>query len=185
MIFNASADASGHYTCSSVEGNYKTQHLAYDLQMSASGTTALLHGVKEKEKTLVAMVVVLSIILALLVIWNLYKGHFPLPFSHRRVKDMENRGEQSLHENQPPEHKIASSTVNLNRNNNHVNNQRYSSSRETDRLSTTVGSSGQITLKYTVDESEIWVFMHRLANAANRHLHADQGHCGWLLFCSC
>jgi len=155
MIFNTSADASGHYTCSSVEGNYKTQHLAYDLQMSASGTTALLHGVKEKEKTLVTMVVVLSIILALLVIWNLYKGHFALPFSHRRVKDMENRGEQSLHENQPPEHKIASSTVNLNRNNNHVNNQRYSSSRETDRLSTTVGSSGQITLKYTVDESEI------------------------------
>ncbi|KAF4117765.1 semaphorin-4E [Onychostoma macrolepis] len=156
MIFNASADTSGRYTCSSVERNYKTQHVAYDLKMwSASGTTALLHDVKEKENTLVAMVVLLSLILSMLAIWNLYKGHFPLPFCHRRVKDTENRGEQSLYENQPPEHKIASSTVNLNSNNNHVNNQRYSSSRETDRLSTTVGSSGQITLKYIDDESEI------------------------------
>lgn len=156
MVFNASADASGRYSCSSVEGNYKTQHVAYDLKMwSASGTTALLHDVKGKENTLVAMVVLLSLILAMLVIWNLYKGHLPLPFCHSRVKDMENRCEQSLYENQPPEHKIASSTVNLNSNNNHVNNQRYSSSRETDRLSTTVGSSGQIALKYIDDESEI------------------------------
>lgn len=156
MIFNASADASGHYTCSSVEGNYKTQHVVYDLKMwSASGTTALLHNVKEKENTLVVMVVLLSIILALLVIWNLSKGHFPLPFCHRRVKDTENRGEQSLYGNQPPENKIASSTVNLNSNNNHVNNQRYSNSRETDRLSTTAGSSGRFTLKYIDDESEI------------------------------
>uniref|UniRef100_A0A672KGY7 Semaphorin-4E-like n=1 Tax=Sinocyclocheilus grahami TaxID=75366 RepID=A0A672KGY7_SINGR len=155
MIFNASADASGRYTCSSVERNYQTQHVAYDLKMwSASGTTALLHNVKEKENTLVAMVVLLSLILAMLVIWNLYKGHFPLPFCHRRVKDTENRCEQSPYENQLPEHKIASSTVNLNSNNNHVNDQRYSSSRETDRLSTTVGSSGQITMKY-IDESEI------------------------------
>lgn len=156
MIFNASANASGHYTCSSLERNYKTQHIAYDLKMwSESGTTALLHDVKGKKTTLVAMVVVLSLILAMLVIWNLYKGHFPLPFCHRRVKDTENRCEQSQFENQPPEHKIASATVNLNSNNNHVNNQRYSNSRETDRLSTTVGSSGQIMLKYIDDESEI------------------------------
>lgn len=156
MILNASADASGHYTCSSVERNYKTQHVAYDLKMwSESGTTALLHDVKGKKTTLVAMVVVLSLILAMLVIWNLYKGHFPLPFCHRRVKDTENRCEQSQFENQPPEHKIASATVNLNSNNNHVNNQRYSNSRETNRLSTTVGSSGQIMLKYIDDESEI------------------------------
>ncbi|XP_043088330.1 semaphorin-4E isoform X2 [Puntigrus tetrazona] len=139
MIFNASADASGRYTCSSVEGNYKTQHVAYDLKMwSVSETTALLHNVKEKENTLVAMLVLLSLILAMLVIWNLYKGHFPSPFCHWRVKDTNNRREQSL----PPEHKIASSTVNLNSNNNHVNNQRYSSSGETDRLATTIGSSG-------------------------------------------
>ncbi|XP_016430873.1 semaphorin-4E-like [Sinocyclocheilus rhinocerous] len=152
MIFNASADASGRYTCSSVERNYKTQHVAYDLKMwSASGTGALLHDVKEKENTLVAMVVVLSLILAMLVIWNLCKGHLPLPFCHRRVKDTANRCEQSLYENQPPEHKLASSTENLNSNNNHVNDQRFSSS----QLSPTVGSSGQISLKYRDDESEI------------------------------
>uniref|UniRef100_A0A672L2A7 Semaphorin-4E-like n=1 Tax=Sinocyclocheilus grahami TaxID=75366 RepID=A0A672L2A7_SINGR len=151
MIFNASADASGRYTCSSVERNYKTQHVAYDLKMwSASGTGALLHDVKEKENTLVAMVVVLSLILAMLVIWNLCKGHLPLPFCHRRVKDTANRCEQSLYENQPPEHKPAS-TENLNSNNNHVNDQRFSSS----QLSTTVGSLGQISLKYREDESEI------------------------------
>ncbi|KAK2900498.1 hypothetical protein Q8A67_008613 [Cirrhinus molitorella] len=148
MIFNSSADISGHYTCSSVERNYKTQHIAYDLKMwSASGTTALLHDVKGKENTLVAMVVVLSLILAMLVIWNVYRGHLPLPFCHR--------SEESQYVNQRPEQKRASLTVNSNTNNNHVNDQRFSSSREMDRLSTTVGSSGQISFKYIDDESEI------------------------------
>ncbi|XP_073704675.1 semaphorin-4E [Garra rufa] len=153
MIFNSSADASGHYTCSSVERNYTTQHIAYDLKMwSASGTTALLHDVKEKENTLVAVVVVLSLILAMLVIWNMYRGHLPLPFCHRRVQDT---CEEGPYVNQPQERKLASTTVNLNSNNNHMNDQRFSSSREMDRLSTTVGSSGQISLKYIDDESEI------------------------------
>ncbi|KAI2667910.1 Semaphorin-4E [Labeo rohita] len=152
MIVNASADAGGHYTCSSVERLFKTQHIAYDLKMwSASGTTALFQ-VKEKENTLVAVVVVLSLILAMLVIWNVYRGHLPLPFCHRRVQHTR---EESRNMNQPPEHKLASPTVNLNSNNNHMNDQRFSSSRETDRLSTTVGSSGQISLKYIDDESEI------------------------------
>ncbi|XP_059357194.1 semaphorin-4E-like [Carassius carassius] len=142
MIINASADANGRYTCSSVEWNYKTQHVEYDLTIwSESGSTALLHNVKEKENTLVAMVVLLSLTLALLVIWNLYKGHFPLPFCHRRVKVTENRCDTSLYENQPPEQKIASSAVNLNRNNNNKNDQRY--------------SSCQIPLRYIDYESEI------------------------------
>ncbi|XP_059419109.1 semaphorin-4E-like [Carassius carassius] len=139
MILNASADASGHYTCSSVERNYKTQHVAYDLKIF------------KKENTLVAIVVVLSLILAILVIWNLCKGHLPLPFCLRKVKDTENKCEQSLYENQPPEHILASPTENLNSNNNHVNDQRYSSS----QLSTTGGFSGQILLKHKDGESEI------------------------------
>ncbi|XP_042567690.1 semaphorin-4E-like [Cyprinus carpio] len=143
MIFNASEDTSGHYTCSSVERNYTTQHVAYDLKIC------------KKENTLVAIVVVLSLILAVLVIWNLCKGHLSLPFCHSRVKDTANVCEQSLYENQPPEHKLASPTENMNSNNNHVNVQRHSSSRETDRLSSTVGSSGQISLKYRDGESEI------------------------------
>lgn len=140
MILNASADASGHYTCNSVERNYKTQHVAYDLKSF------------KKENTLVAMVVVLSLILAILVIWNLCKGHLPLPFCLKKVKDTENKTEQSLYENQPPENILASPTENSNSNNNHVNGQRYSSS----QLSTTGGFSGQILLKHKDSESEIW-----------------------------
>lgn len=157
MILNASEEASGYYTCSSVEQKSEVQHIAYDLQMlSGSGTTASYHDIKEKENTLVAMVVILLLILATLVIWNLYKGHLPLPCCHSRVKDMANRNvDESFSARQAQQHKVASPTVNLNSNNNYANNQRYSISRETDRLSTTVGSSGQISLRYRDDESEI------------------------------
>ncbi|XDV28103.1 hypothetical protein PO909_031492, partial [Leuciscus waleckii] len=142
MIVNASAEADGHYTCSSVEGKYKAQHVAYDLKMW------------EKENTLVAMVVILSLILAMLVIWNLYKGHLPLPCCHSRVKDTTNTcGDERFSANQAQQQKVASSTVNMNSNNNYANIQRCST--ETDRLSTTVGSSGQISLRYIDDESEI------------------------------
>ncbi|XP_067308830.1 semaphorin-4E [Pseudorasbora parva] len=155
MILNASTEASGYYTCSSVEREHEVQHVAYDLKMwPGSGTTASVHDVKEKENTLVAMVVLLSLVLGMLVIWNLYKGHFPLPCCHSRVKDMTNRSvDESL---QAQQHKAAaSSTGNFNRNNNYANDQRYSFPRETDRLSTTVGSSGQISMRYIDDESEI------------------------------
>ncbi|KAK7163660.1 hypothetical protein R3I93_007649 [Phoxinus phoxinus] len=157
MIFNASAEASGHYTCSSVEGKYEAQHVAYDLKMwSGSGTTASLRDVQEKENTLVAMVVILSLILAMLVFWNMYKGHLPLPCCHSRVKDTTNRcGDERFSANQAQQHKVASSTVNMNSNNNYANIQRFSISRETDRLTTTVGSSGQISLRPIDDESEI------------------------------
>ncbi|KAG1969091.1 semaphorin-4D [Pimephales promelas] len=157
MILNASAEASGDYTCSSVEGKYEAQHVAYHLTMwSGPGTTASLRDIKEKENTLVAMVVVLSLILAMLVIWNLYKGHLPLPCCHSRVKDTTNRcGDERFSGNQAQQRKAASSTVNMNSNNNHPDIQRCSISRETDRLSTTVGSSGQISMTYIDDESEI------------------------------
>ncbi|XP_077078421.1 semaphorin-4E [Siphateles boraxobius] len=155
MIFNASAEASGHYNCSSVEGKHKAQHVVYDLKMwSGPGTTASLRDIKEKENTLVAMVVILSLILAMLVIWNLYKGHLPLPCCHSRVKDTPNRcRDERFSANQAQQHKVASSIVNMNSNNNYANIQRCS--RETERLSTTVGSSGQISLRYIDDESEI------------------------------
>lgn len=155
MIFDASAEASGHYACSSVEGKYETQHVAYDLKMwSEPGTTASLSDVKEKENTLVAMVVILSLILAMLVIWNLYKGHLPLPCCNSRVKGTTNRcGDERFSANQAQQQKVASSTVNMNSNNNFANIQRCST--ETDRLTTTVGSSGQISLRYIDDESEI------------------------------
>lgn len=157
MIFNASAEATGYYTCSSVERKYEAQHAAYDLKMvSGPATAVLLRDVAEKENTLVAVVVILSLILAMLVIWNLYKGHLPLPCCHSRVKDMANRSaDERFPASQAPQHKVASPTVNLNSNNNYANHPRFSSSRETDRLSTTVSSSGQISLTYKDDESEI------------------------------
>ncbi|KAK9980174.1 hypothetical protein ABG768_013557 [Culter alburnus] len=159
MILNASAEASGYYTCSSVERKYEAQHITYDLQMlSGSGNPEPIHDLKEKKNTLVAMVVILSLILATLVIWNLYKGHLPLPCCHGRVKDMANRNvDESLSASQAQQHKVASPTVNLNSNNNYANNQRSSISRETEcvHLSTTVGSSGQISLRYRDGESEI------------------------------
>lgn len=158
MIFNASLDANGYYTCSSIETisqrKYQTQHVAYDVKMwSESGTTASLHHVKEKERTLVAMVVILSLVLAALLIWNLYKGHLSLPCLHGRVKDTQNRHKDDANRVQPQ--RLASSAGNFNSNNNHANDQRFSSSRETDRLSTTAGSTGQMSLKYKNDESEI------------------------------
>ncbi|XP_051989891.1 semaphorin-4E-like isoform X2 [Xyrauchen texanus] len=160
MILNASGDASGLYTCSSIETishrKYETQHAAYDLRLwSGSGTTASLHQLHNTQHTLVVIVVLLSLVLAVLGTWNLYKGHLTLPCCHRRVKDAVNKCEEEhLSPNQAQNPKPASSMDNLNSNNN-SSRQQYSDSRETDRLSIIVGSSGQVLLKYIDDESDI------------------------------
>lgn len=144
MIFNASADDSGHYTCDSIESTaqrtYRTRHVAYDLKLWAgSGTTASLHEVREKNNTLVAIVVILTLMLVGLVIWNLYKGHLPLPCCPRGMKCEDD------HVN-----------GNMNSNNNHANARRHSDFKETDRLATTTGSTVQVSLGCIDGESEIW-----------------------------
>lgn len=158
MILNASEEHNGHYTCDTVETvsqwKYRTKHAAYDLKLwLGSGTTASLHDVGENYSTLVAMVVVLSLLLAVLVIWNLYKGHLPLLCFRRSLGG--NKHEDQLDCNRAEDHKPSTSMRNMNSNNNHADNQRCSDARETDRLSTTVGSSVRVSLKYIDDESEI------------------------------
>ncbi|XP_051984563.1 semaphorin-4E isoform X1 [Xyrauchen texanus] len=158
MIFNASGDANGHYTCNSIETifqrEYKTQHAAYDLRLWSGSATTKSHEVHENQHMLVVIMVLLMLVLAVLLIWNLWKGHLPLPCCRRKVKDAMNNCEETIAAYQASDHKIASAS-NLNSNNNHANDQRYSDSRETDRLSTIVGSSGQISLRHINDESDI------------------------------
>ncbi|XP_051557646.1 semaphorin-4E-like isoform X2 [Myxocyprinus asiaticus] len=160
MILNASGDASGLYTCSSIETisqrKYEIQHAAYDLRLwSGSVTTESLHELHNKQHTLVAIVVLLSLLLAALVIWNLCKGDLTLPCCHRRVKDAASKcEEENINANQAQNPKPASSMDNMNSNNN-SSGQQYSDYREIDRLSTTVGSSGQVSLRYIDDESDI------------------------------
>ncbi|XP_056598837.1 semaphorin-4E isoform X1 [Triplophysa dalaica] len=157
MVFNASMDDNGHYTCDSIETvlhqKYRTRHVAYDLKLwVGTGTTASLHDVREKHNTFIAMVVILTLMLAGLVIWNLYKGHLPLPFCPRGPM---NRSEvDHLDGNRTGDHKLASSR-NMNSNNNHLNDRRCSDFKETDRLATTTGSTVHVSLQYIDDESEI------------------------------
>lgn len=157
MVFNASTDDNGHYTCDSIETvlhqKYRTRHVAYDLKLwVGTGTTASLHDIREKHNTFVAMVVILTLMLAGLVIWNLYKGHLPLPFCPRGPM---NRSEvDHLDGNQTGDHKLASSR-NMNSNNNHLNDRQCSDFKETDRLATTTGSTVHVSLQYIDDESEI------------------------------
>lgn len=153
MIFNASADHGGRYTCDSIETvsqqKYTIRHVAYDLKLWAgTGTTASLHEVREKHNTLVAIVVVLTLMLVGLVIWNLYKGHLPCCPRVTRSEEDHVYGNQT--EDRKPE-----SSKNMNSNNNHASDRRCSDFKETDRLATTTGSTVQVSLGCIDDESEI------------------------------
>lgn len=156
MIFNASADDSGHYTCDSIETvsqqEHRTRHVAYDLKpWTGTGTTASLHEVREEHNTLVAVVVILTLALAGLVIWNLYKGHLPVPCCPWGTM---NRSEDHVDGNQTEDHKLES-LRNVNSNNNHAGDRRCSDFKETDRLATKTGSTVQVSLGCIDDESEI------------------------------
>ncbi|KAI4871750.1 hypothetical protein NFI96_029491 [Prochilodus magdalenae] len=86
LILNASAEASGLYTCSSVESSngkdYSTQNAVYQLRLGAgqsAETSLLLPQVQNQQHTVVAlqvMVVLLTLMLVALLTWNIYKGHF-------------------------------------------------------------------------------------------------------------
>ncbi|KAL6468183.1 hypothetical protein MHYP_G00238600 [Metynnis hypsauchen] len=86
LIINASTEASGLYNCSSVESSnsrdYVTQNAVYELRLGASQsgeTSLLLPQVQKQQHTMVALqviVVLLSLMLVALVMWNIYKGHF-------------------------------------------------------------------------------------------------------------
>ncbi|KAK1790808.1 hypothetical protein P4O66_014664 [Electrophorus voltai] len=89
IILNASASAAGRYTCTSVESSrgrdYVTQNVVYELSPragpgGASGETmSRTQGRQHNLLVLVVMVVLLSLTLAGLVLWNFHKGYFALP----------------------------------------------------------------------------------------------------------
>ncbi|XP_035384177.1 semaphorin-4E [Electrophorus electricus] len=89
IILNASASAVGRYTCTSVESSrgrdYVTQNVVYELSPragpgGASGETmSRTQGRQHNLLVLVVMVVLLSLTLAALVLWNFHKGYFALP----------------------------------------------------------------------------------------------------------
>ncbi|XP_076838232.1 semaphorin-4E [Brachyhypopomus gauderio] len=88
VILNASASAAGRYTCGCVESShgrdYVTQNITYDLRPGSRSlveTSRLEPRMQGEQHTLVVlqvMVVVLSLTLAGLMVWNFYKGHFHL-----------------------------------------------------------------------------------------------------------
>ncbi|KAI5092826.1 semaphorin-4E isoform 1 precursor [Silurus meridionalis] len=83
LILDALDTDSGKYTCISVESSngqdYTIQTITYELKLgNFVGTLAQLQ-IQEKQNTLLALVIVLTMILLALVIWNFYKGHFSVP----------------------------------------------------------------------------------------------------------
>ncbi|XP_062843330.1 semaphorin-4E [Trichomycterus rosablanca] len=101
LILNASADAAGHYTCSSVESfrgrRYVIQHAMYDLTVDA-GETLLLSQEQSQQQTFLAlqvMVVLLALMLFGLVMWNCYKGHCNLLGFSKRAQNTE-EGQETL-----------------------------------------------------------------------------------------
>ncbi|KAG9278208.1 semaphorin-4E [Astyanax mexicanus] len=135
LILNASAEASGFYTCRSVESSnsqdYVTGIASYELRL-ASGqacqsedATVLLPQAQTTQNTVVAlqiMVVLLSIMLAALVIWNFYKGHFSI-LGRRCTQEQEAEGGQesvrTLELLRPADGKIQREGSTSNSNNNH------------------------------------------------------------------
>ncbi|XP_036411732.1 semaphorin-4E isoform X2 [Colossoma macropomum] len=112
LILNASAEASGLYNCSSVESSnsrdYVTQNAVYELRLGASQsgeTSLLLPQVQKQQHTMMVlqvMVVLLSLMLVALVMWNIYKGHFGfLPQCFSRGQDAEG-GQTSVRNVQEP-----------------------------------------------------------------------------------
>ncbi|XP_072524426.1 semaphorin-4E [Salminus brasiliensis] len=95
LILNASAQASGLYTCRSVETynnvDYITRNAAYELRQGsgqtrqAEETSLLLPQAQKQQNTVVALqviVVFLSLMLIALIMWNVYNGHFKILGRH-------------------------------------------------------------------------------------------------------
>ncbi|XP_053507032.1 semaphorin-4E-like isoform X2 [Ictalurus furcatus] len=86
FILNASDSDAGHYTCTSVESSngkdYVIQTVTYELRLgNYMGHPSVLPLVQEQLNTpliLRAMVIILSLLLVALLIWNFYQGHCPV-----------------------------------------------------------------------------------------------------------
>ncbi|KAF4076552.1 hypothetical protein AMELA_G00216340 [Ameiurus melas] len=86
FILNASDSDAGHYTCTSVESSsgkdYVIQTVMYELRLgNFMGHPSVLPLVQEQLNTLLilrAMVIILSLLLVALLIWNFYRGHCPV-----------------------------------------------------------------------------------------------------------
>lgn len=83
LILNAEESDARHYSCWSVENKYRRQEVEYQLTSRKGGwelpTTPQARSSHQKLVGLQVLVVLLSVMLALLVAWNVYKGHLPLP----------------------------------------------------------------------------------------------------------
>lgn len=82
LILNAEESDARHYSCWSVENKYRRQEVEYQLTCRKgweSPTTPQARSSHQKLVGLQVSVVLLSVMLALLVAWNVYKGHLPLP----------------------------------------------------------------------------------------------------------
>ncbi|KAI5615286.1 semaphorin-4E isoform 1 precursor [Silurus asotus] len=82
LILNVSDTDSSNYTCISVESSngqdYIIQATTYELKLGE---------MKEKLDGLFALVIIFTLILLALVMWNLYKGHFVVPECFARAQD--------------------------------------------------------------------------------------------------
>ncbi|XP_053529705.1 semaphorin-4E-like isoform X1 [Ictalurus punctatus] len=86
FILNASDSDAGHYTCTSVESSngkdYVIQTVTYELRLgNYMGHPSVLALVQEQLNTpliLRAMVIIISLLLVALLIWNFYHGHCPV-----------------------------------------------------------------------------------------------------------
>lgn len=87
LILRASDSDTGQYTCTSVESSngvdYVTKTVMYELRLGDfPGDLSVQPLVEEQKNTLVAlkvMVILLTLMLLALLIWNFYKGYFEIP----------------------------------------------------------------------------------------------------------
>ncbi|TSQ01597.1 Semaphorin-4E [Bagarius yarrelli] len=87
LILDTSDSDAGFYTCTSVEssnsGDYVIQKTTYELRLENFLEPSLVqpqaHEQQETLLTLKVIVIILTLILLALVVWNVYKGHFVIP----------------------------------------------------------------------------------------------------------
>ncbi|KAK3513666.1 hypothetical protein QTP70_028798 [Hemibagrus guttatus] len=123
LILNATDSDAGLYTCTSIESSngkyYVTQNATYNLRLeNIMDHHSVLPQVQEPQNTLLALVIILTLILIALVVWNFYKGYFAVP---RCLTKSEERP-QSVPGYQEPLQigtKNTAGRTEFNRNNNH------------------------------------------------------------------
>ncbi|CDQ82431.1 unnamed protein product [Oncorhynchus mykiss] len=126
LILNASASDTGRYRCLSLErshsGKYTTTVAEYQLRVGLEGLSLRPEARTEGPSLAVLQVSVafLAILLAVLLGWNLYKGHLPLPGPCGRVIGAGRGQNQEVSEPGEAESKaLVSGEGNCTSNNNH------------------------------------------------------------------